>query len=461
MNKHIKDDEYFKSLGVDIKAARFKRYKKAGLLDEVDETFVEEAKQYWMQRYNNKLDPVLHIAFMNLTGKKDPRVAFYTTVRSEIIPFFNDQRMRDAYRDKNIYDLLIPTERSVVTVLKRVHGLYFDTDNNCLDKADVEETLLSYKEDFIVKPSTTNNGARVNKLQYKEDTLLLSGEKLKIKTLEEIYGGDFAVQKVIKQHPTMASPHPSSVNTLRMVTFRWKNEIRYLLTFARFGSNNGVQDNAGTGGLCLGVTDEGKFMDKAIDEDCNVYSEHPTTGFPFKDLDSVPNFEDFKQFVIDQHKNILHHDLVSWDIVVGVDGLPIFLEANFSGATWLYQLASQKPLFGDLTEEVLEHVYQERNDKNSPRRKSLSTNISKKGSSKKSKRKTSQRHSKNELSEPSKGFSDKGSSYKNELKQLQGENDRLMKERDRYKKEYSNIMKSSSWRMTMPLRKISSLLRKK
>src|SRR5699024_5121572 len=53
---------------------------------------------------------------------------------------------------------------------------------------------------------------------------------------------------------------------------------------------------------------------------------------------------------------ILHHDFVSWDIAIDVNGKPVFIEANFAGATWLYQLATQKPLFGELTEEILQHV---------------------------------------------------------------------------------------------------------
>ncbi|NLJ81005.1 MAG: hypothetical protein GX335_08275, partial [Firmicutes bacterium] len=83
---------------------------------------------------------------------------------------------------------------------------------------------------------------------------------------------------------------------------------------------------------------------------------HPTTNYCFGDDARVPNFERFKEFVVDLHKDILHHDFVSWDIAVGLKGQPIFLEANFMGATWLYQLACQKPMFGDLTKEILQRV---------------------------------------------------------------------------------------------------------
>ncbi|GAB3063656.1 YheC/YheD family protein [Salinicoccus sesuvii] len=373
MDNFKKDVSYYKSLGIDTEAARFKRYREVGLLDEVDESFVKEVKEYWQKHYHTKVDPVLHIAFMNLTGKKDPRVAFQRIVKNQFIPFFNDQRMKETYRDKNMYDKLIPSDRAVETVLRRAYGSYFDINNSALYKTDVISNLSSYQEDLIVKPSNTNNGRGIKKLNYKENTLFLDDDKVSVEALEKMYGANFAVQKVVQQHPVMAAPHPASVNTLRMVTLRWNNEIKYLLTFARFGANSSVQDNAGAGGVCVGVNENGEFLDTAINEHCEVYTEHPTTGFPFKDMGKIPNFEKFKEYVRELHKEILHHDLVSWDIVVGADGLPVFLEANFSGATWLYQLAAQQPLFGDLTEEVLEYVYKERNDRKSPRRKTATT----------------------------------------------------------------------------------------
>src|SRR5699024_10162085 len=65
------------------------------------------------------------------------------------------------------------------------------------------------------------------------------------------------------------------------------------------------------------------------------------------------------------------HDFVSWDIIVGKDEKPIFLEANFKGAVWLYQLATERPLFGDLTEDIIQYVSSELNSKSSPRKKVL------------------------------------------------------------------------------------------
>jgi len=423
--------EYYESMGIDTKAKSFSLYHQAGWLEKVDESFLEEVGRYWEKHYHSKIDPLLHIAYLNYTGLKEPRLIPQKISWNQVIPFFNDQEMNETFKDKNLYDKLIPSDRAVETVLKRAHGLYFDQQNNYLDKTEALNEILTFKKDFIVKPSNTNNGQGIRKIYYKEGFLYLKDEKLTLEALENIYGANFAVQKAVQQHPIMSDPHPDSVNTLRMVTLRWKGEIKYLLTFARFGANNNVLDNTSHGGVSIGVKESGEFMDKALDRNFEIHHIHPTTGFPFKDMKPVPNFDKFKQYVIDLHKHILHHDFVSWGIVVGNDGLPVFLEANFRGGTWFYQLLSEKPLFGDLTEEILEYMHKERKDENSPRHKNYSKL-----------QPTPKKQSK-------------------QIKKLKDEKQKLKNERDQFEKKYNNVMRSTSWKITRPVRKISGLLKKR
>lgn len=424
------------SLAIDTKSRAFKRFSNSGLLDELDESYIHNVQAYWKNHYNKKIDPVLHIAFKNLTGQIEPRIIPSKQMWNEIIPFFNDMNIRIGYSDKNIYDKLIAPSSTAETVIKRVRGHYFDSNNNCLNTEDAYKQLISNKENLIIKPSDTDNGKGIAMLKYNSESIQLDSESITMGDLEKLYGFNFIIQKVIKQHSVMAAPHPASVNTLRMVTFRWKNEIRYLLSFARFGANEDVRDNAGTGGLCLGVNDSGEFLDFAIDENAIMYNHHPTTGYNFSDYAQIPNFEDFKKFVINLHKDVLHHDFVSWDIAVGTDGQPIFIEANFRGATWIYQLASQKPLFGELTEEVLHYVNSEL-EKNR-----FSRNVSSNVPLLREQNRKLKRENKKVLKEKSK-ISASLITKKSEL--------------DKTKKEYDKVIYSRSWKITLPLRKLGRI----
>ena len=354
----------YEKQGMEINKTRSRRYFDAGLLEQIDESYLGEVQEYWVKFYNKKIDPSIHIAFMNLIGKKDPRIIPGDIMWNELIPYFNDQKMITGYRDKNIYDILIDVPNSVETVIKRVRGNYYDSRNLPVNKSTIVDILLETDTEFIIKPSDSNNGVGIEKMTIDGDgKVLLSNKQVSLEEIEKEYSANFAIQKIIKQHQIMSTPHPQSVNTLRMVTFRWKGEIKYLLTFARFGAAGSVKDNAGAGGVCLGVKENGEFLDIAIDENCNAHTHHPTTNYEFSQMPKIPNFSEFKQFVISGHKGVLHHDFISWDIAVGEDAKPVFIEANFAGATWLYQMACQQPLFGNLTEEVLSFVQNEMENK--------------------------------------------------------------------------------------------------
>src|SRR5690625_5839481 len=105
-----------------------------------------------------------------------------------------------------------------------------------------------------------------------------------------------------------------------LISFRWKNEIRHLLTFARFGSDNDIRDNGDVDtSPRVGVKDSGEFDKIGVSQNGQTFTHHPTTGFCFADLEPIPNFDEFKQFVIECHKKILHLNFASYDIVVGID----------------------------------------------------------------------------------------------------------------------------------------------
>ncbi|PYZ92526.1 hypothetical protein CR194_12715 [Salipaludibacillus keqinensis] len=253
------------------------------------------------------------------------------------------------YKDKNLYDIVVNPPRSAVTLVKNINGNYYDGDHNGINYLEASRLLLDSDKDMIIKPSRSNNGNGVAKLSVRNGKVYLKEKPVTFQDIEDIYKENFLVQEAIQQHPTMAAPHPASVNTLRMVTFRCKNEIRYLLAFARFGSNNDIRDNAGANegadGIRVGITDSGDFYDVALSKYGKTYTHHPTTGFCFPELNSIPNYDEYIQFVKDCHKNILHLDIISWDIVMGADTKPVFLEPNFAGTPTFYQLASQKPFF--------------------------------------------------------------------------------------------------------------------
>lgn len=454
----------YKKLGINTKSKGFRRFYNAGLLNNIDESFISEVQNYWRGYYGKNIDPTFHLAFMNHTGKKEVRLIPSTEMWNEIIPFFNDMNIRVGYSDKNIYDTLIYPENSAETVLKRVRGHYFDSNNNNIDNINAYKLLVEIKEDLIIKPSDSDNGTGIAKLNHLQGEIYLDGRNVTIWELEEFYGFNFTVQKVIEQHHVMATPHPSSVNTLRMVTFRWDKKIHHLLTYARFGGNNNVKDHAISGGVSVGVTDSGQLMDFAIDTHCNIHTHHPTTNYDFSNKAQVPNYPDFVNYVKSLHKRILHHDYVSWDIAVGMNGQPIFIEANFRGTSWRYQLVSQKPIFGALTDEVLKYLSNEleinkfsRNIKSTlPLLKEQNKQLIEKSKVLKKEKKHIEKEY-NRLKKVNKELLVQKKKVMSSNSHLRHKLNSQQKKVNTLQKEYSNILNSNSWKITLPMRKIGQI----
>jgi hypothetical protein len=128
------------------------------------------------------------------------------------------------------------------------------------------------------------------------------------------------------------------------------------VAFARFGTGGATNDNIGTGGMGVGIDQEGRLLDFALTERLEKLSSHPDTGYDFTTCIKVPAFNEAVEVCVEAHRNVLHHNLVSWDMAVDQNAMPIFIEYNFRGALWLYQLVSKSPLLRDLTDDVLHQL---------------------------------------------------------------------------------------------------------
>jgi hypothetical protein len=328
-----------------------------------------DVARYWRLHFGLEITPLWHLAFADGTGNDDVRFIPGQVWADDILPFFNENALRPAYLDKNLSDVLLQADRTPVTILKRMHRTYY-VGSAPLSRRDAAAHLAEFEgRRFIVKGSRTDNGVGIRLLEVAGGALRVGGQECSLEDIERLYGDDFLVQEMIVQHADMAGVHPASVNTIRVVTLRWREEIRVLMTIARFGVGGRINDNLGTGGIACGIGPDGRLAERAFDIHGNVFAQHPTTGFSFASRLEVPGHARACAFARDLHRQIYHFDIVSWDIAIAPDGEPIFLEVNFRGGCDSYQLVHGAPLFGDLTEEILHAVRDSRTSAGARRRR--------------------------------------------------------------------------------------------
>jgi hypothetical protein len=317
-------------------------------------------KEYWRNHYGKPVNPLWHMIYANVIGKQDVRYIPHHIWRVEIHPFFNKIPMKHALLDKNLSDVLFNGYNAPETIIKRMHSRYYGYDNKPISRKDAIDRIYSGPPEQIIKASDTDRGYGVRKLVLDSGKIVLNGKSSTMDDLEKLYGPNFIVQSKIIQHRVMAAPHPDSVNTVRLVTFRWGDDIGVLLAFARFGRDRKVIDNATGGGLCCGIDEQGLLNSRAVDTYGILYRNHPTTGYDFRCLTYIPGYKRICEYGIAMHRKIFHFDIIGWDFALDEGGDPIFLEINYRGG-WIYQFAIERPMFGELTSEVLEYVRDNRN----------------------------------------------------------------------------------------------------
>lgn len=202
-----------------------------------------------------------------------------------------------------------------------------------------EEELAAFlegQESFFAKPNrgTCGNGIeKLNTADFESPAEILSYVREKnLPVLEE----------VLRQHEDMAKLHPSSVNTLRIVTDRVGDTVHIAYVVVKIGTGGGFCDNSGQGGVICRVDEtQGKIISVATDDYFHVFDKHPDTGIVFKgyELPLVKDAIDLAKQAALVVPQITH---VGWDVAITPDG-PVLIEGNDYPGTDLCQLAPHYP----------------------------------------------------------------------------------------------------------------------
>lgn len=148
--------------------------------------------------------------------------------------------------------------------------------------------------------------------------------------------GSFVIEELIEQGEDMAALHRESINTLRIATFKIKDEVVIYGAAVRMGTGNAVVDNAGSGGIFCHVNHDYGFIDtNAKDYLNNTYVYHPDTGIRLIGFE-IPQWKEAKALVTEMAKIIADATVISWDLAYSKKGW-CMVEANDVGEPNLIQ----------------------------------------------------------------------------------------------------------------------------
>lgn len=253
----------------------------------------------------------------------------------------------DAYTmdDKNLYDLYFHDINQPATIVRKVRGVYLDVDYNIISEDEAIEKCVNSKS-VVIKPSVNAWAGKGIVFWHEEDG---------IQSLRKAFSekGSVVVQDRIKQHEFMAQFTDSCVNTMRIVTLLWNNEIHITSSVLIMGGAAAKTNHLHGGGIVCGILPNGHLREIAFDGNLNEYRQHPN-GIVFANV-RIPNYDKCVALVKKLAPRMIGiSKLLNWDITLDQNGEPLLIEVNltFGGSV---QIAAG-PAFGNMTVEILNYV---------------------------------------------------------------------------------------------------------
>lgn len=285
--------------------------------------------------------------YTNVSGITDYRYVPETVYYTRIEPCLNNKAMAKAFSDKNLYHRYLGDFNLPETILANIEGVWYNGETEQVDTSRADD-ILKHHQRFIVKPALDSGGGR---------GVMMAGSGFPpLDTTDAIgraCGKNFIIQEVIEGAPFYRQFCDTSLNTLRVLTYRSVTDeaIVPLWSLLRVGRNGAITDNQASGGYACGVTPDGRLTGKAVDKWGAVFSS--VNGVPLQQGLLLEGFEQMIAAAIKIAPRLPYARLLGLDLCIDAAGKVRLIEVNnINNEINFYQML-YGPLFGDYTAEVI------------------------------------------------------------------------------------------------------------
>jgi len=243
--------------------------------------------------------------------------------RNQFVTYLRSRRIIRKFTDKKSAEILENKSKFNEHFSSYLNRNWVSTEDTSADKLNC---LFLENERLICKPldSAGGHGIFVFETKDVDSASFLSQHPHCI------------VEELIVQHPIMAKPNPTSVNTVRMISVNKNGIICLVAATIRIGAKGSCVDNVCSGGTAASIDmDTGIVFTKEIDEEFNRYLHHPGTDVCMLGV-RIPNWECIKNTVRQCAALLPNARYIGWDIAVTEQGCCV-IEGNHNPAHSTYQ----------------------------------------------------------------------------------------------------------------------------
>ena len=314
-----------------------------------------DIKSYFKKHFGREVPTYWHQYLYSRNGIYSEKYIPASIYFSSIIFRLNNYRFGPAYADKGFYDTLFPDVNRPTTIIKNINGFFYDERGSI--SSDEAINRCQNLKGAVIKPTLYGHWGQGVKVFHTEKGLIPE-LGLNVPGLFNEYHRDFIVQRKLEQHPDLAILNPTSVNTIRVMSYRRELEVIILYAVIRIGRLGNSVDNETAGGIKADIDLEtGRIRGLASGGPMEKDMESTDSGVHLDNY-QLPSFSRILEFVKDLHMRLPYFRLIGWDVSVDMSGNPVMIEWNRSAE--LSQVA-HGPAFGEYTEEILAAALKEKN----------------------------------------------------------------------------------------------------
>lgn len=240
---------------------------------------------------------------------------------------------------------------------------YFKRDVILVNSNENYEEFKRYVEKhptFVKKPTKASLGHGVGLVNINNNKELNDYFK------EFVDNGPTIIEEKIEQDSKMASFHPKSLNTIRLVTYLDdENNVHIHCPFIKIGQGDSFVDNGGAGGILASIDPiTGVITSDGKDELARVYKKHPDSRITIKGF-QIPKWEEAIKFANNLAKDFPDTRYVGWDVALSKTSW-VLVEGNSRTQFVGQQMPLEKGIKKDL-ENLIDYkkLLKEKNKQNS------------------------------------------------------------------------------------------------
>lgn len=286
--------------------------------------------------------------FTLVRQKEDPRYFPEDIWHLKIEPVLNQRSYAKANNDKNLFHTLQEKALFPHAYLHIIIGKCYNKDFHNISYREALECIPDNKP-FVVKKAINSGGGKGITFYNSKASIL------DIQNLIKKHGDNFVVQEKVIQSEWFKRFNPTSINTIRVVTYRSviDEQVHVLQMVLRVGKKDMEVDNQSSGGIAIGIDENGKLNNWGCDKLSQQFTS--VNDLELASLGEIPLFEQLKETCINLAKRRFHERVLVFDTWRDENNRIRLLEINNINIGIEDLQKNNGPLFGQFTEEVIEY----------------------------------------------------------------------------------------------------------